>query len=232
MKEEFAFNSKVAKAYEKNTRISVPTYDTLFDMVQSYFRAQLGDKAASLLVVGAGGGNEFSAWGPSNPKWAFTGVDPSEDMLKMAKNNAVQLGLESRIRLIQGTVDDLPPADTKFDAASCILVLHFIDDDQEKLKLLRTIKDNLKSGAPFVLVSAYGDRDDAELHNRLNVWKSFFLDEGHEPSKVDEMEDRIIMNISLIPEKQIEWLLEESGFTNIARFYATGLFAGWICHAE
>jgi len=59
---------EMALAYETNTRISVPTYDALFAMVQSYFRAKLGEKAASLLVIGAGGGNELSAWGPSNPK--------------------------------------------------------------------------------------------------------------------------------------------------------------------
>lgn len=62
MNKEFTFNSEMALAYEKNTRISIPTYDTLFAMVQSYYRAQLGEKAASLLVIGAGGGNELSAW--------------------------------------------------------------------------------------------------------------------------------------------------------------------------
>ncbi|MFJ7737366.1 class I SAM-dependent methyltransferase [Lysinibacillus sp. NPDC097287] len=231
MKEQFAFSFEKTLIYEKNARISIPTYDTLFTMVQSYFRAQLGEKAASLLVIGAGGGNELSAWGPSNPQWTFTGVDPSEDMLQIAKNKSDQLGLESRVRLLQGTTDELPLTDSKFDAASCILVLHFVNEEQEKIKLLKTIKDNLKPGAPFVLVSAYGDPDGEELQDRINVWKSFFLDAGYEKSKVDEM-GKGIMNISFIPENKIKWLLEESGFTNITQFYSTGLFAGWICHRE
>ncbi|MCP3739324.1 class I SAM-dependent methyltransferase [Rossellomorea sp. BNER] len=232
MTKEFTFNSDIAIAYEANTRTSIPTYDMLFVMIQSYYRVQFGEKAASLLVIGAGGGNELSAWGPSNPKWTFTGVDPSKEMLEIAKNKTVQLGLESRVRLIHGTIDDLPLPDSKFDAASCILVLHFIDDDQEKLKLLGTIKDHLKPGAPFVLVSAYGDPDGAELQDRLNVWKSFWVDAGHESSKMDEMVNRGIMKISFLPENHIEQLLEESGFTNITRFYSTGIMAGWICHAE
>jgi len=29
-----------------------------------------------------------------------------------------------------------------------------------------------------------------------------------------------------------EWLLAESGFTEINHFYSTGLMAGWIFHAE
>lgn len=231
MKEELTFNSNMALAYETNTRISIPTYDAFFEMVQSYYRAQLGDKTASLLVIGAGGGHELSAWGPSNPKWTFTGVDPSKEMLKIAKNKTVELSLENRVIIIQGTIDDLPLSVSEFDAASCILVLHFIDDDQEKLKLLKTIKDHLKSRAPFVLVTAYGDRNDSELQDRINVWKSFWLDSGYEPSTVDEM-GRNIMKISFIPENQIEQLLGEAGFTNITRFYSTGLFAGWICHAH
>jgi tRNA (cmo5U34)-methyltransferase len=66
MNEELTYNSEKALAYERNTRISVPTYDALFSMIQSYYRAQFGEKVAPLLVVGAGGGNELSAWGPSN----------------------------------------------------------------------------------------------------------------------------------------------------------------------
>lgn len=231
MTEELAFNSKNTIAYEANARNSIPTYDTLFTMVQSYFRTQLGEKEASLLVIGAGGGSELAAWGPSNPKWTFTGIDPSTEMLQMAIHKSIQLGLENRVKLIQGTIADLPPEDSKFDAASCILVLHFIKDVQQKLELLRTIKDKLKPGAPFVLVTAYGDPADAELQDRINVWKSFFFDVGYDSSKLDEM-GKGIMNISFIPEHHIEGLLAESGFTNITRFYSTGLFAGWICHAE
>ncbi|MED4584660.1 class I SAM-dependent methyltransferase [Brevibacillus choshinensis] len=235
MNEEQTFNSELALAYETTTRISIPTYDMLFSMVQSYYRVQLGEKAVSLLVIGAGGGNELSAWGPSNPKWTFTGIDTSAEMLAIAKHKTVQLGLENRVKLIHGTIGNLPHPESKFDAASCILVLHFIDDEQEKLKLLRTIKDHVKPGAPFALVSAYGDRKDAEFQYRLNVWKSFFIDAGREPSKVDEMVNTGIMNpkkISLISENQIVRLLGEAGFTNITRFYSTGLFGGWICHAE
>ncbi|MGI8387717.1 class I SAM-dependent methyltransferase [Robertmurraya sp. P23] len=224
-------NSEMAKVYEKNTRISIPSYDALFAMVQSYFRMILEEKEASILVVGAGGGNELSAWGPSNPQWNFTGVDPSEEMIRIAKNKTIQLGVESRVQLIQGTINDLPTTNSTFDAASCILVLHFIDGIQEKLKLLTSIKENLATGAPFVLVCAYGDPESTELQDRLQVWKSFWLDGGAETSKVEELVTIGIMKISFISENQIQWLLAEAGFTNITRFYSTGLFGGWMCQA-
>jgi tRNA (cmo5U34)-methyltransferase len=112
------------------------------------------------------------------------------------------------------------------------LVLHFIDDVQEKLKLLGSIKDKLKPGAPFVLVSAYGNRGDSELQARLHVWRSFWIDAGRESSQVDELVNSGIKKLSLLPEIQIEGLLAQSGFTRITRFYSTGIMAGWICHAE
>ena len=89
----------------------------------------------------------------------------------------------------------------------------------------------MKPGAPFVLVTPYGDSEEAEFQDRLNVWKSFWIDDGHEASKVEEIVNKGAMKISFIPEKQIEDLLTESGFTNITRFYSTGIMAGWMCHA-
>ncbi|MEK5231819.1 class I SAM-dependent methyltransferase [Lysinibacillus sp. FSL K6-0232] len=218
-----------SQAYEKNTRISVPGYDTLFTMTEAYLRAQLGEQQASLLIIGAGGGNELTAWGQSNPNWSFTGVDPSEEMLQIASYKATQLGLESRVQLIQGTIEQLPAATSKFDAASCILVLHFIEQWQEKLALLQTIHRQLKPGKPFVLVSAYGQRDSEELQDRIKIWQSFFLNVGYRPEKVADM-GKVILNISFITDQQIEQLLREAGFHHITRFFTSGLFAGWMCH--
>ncbi|MGY4691083.1 class I SAM-dependent methyltransferase [Salibacterium sp. K-3] len=231
MNEEYRFTSEAARAYDENTRISLPTYDKLFSMVQSYFRSHVNE-TASLLIAGAGGGNELAAWGPSNPGWTFTGVDPSKDMLDTADEKAAQLDINNRGHLMQGTVDDLPLQEPAFDAASCILVLHFIHDEKEKRHLLQSIRKRLKPGAPFVLVSAYGEVDSSELQNRLNVWKSFGVDAGRDPDHMDEMTGKLKEQVSFLPESQIEQLLAASGFTNITRFYSTGIMGGWMCHSD
>ncbi|WP_078394774.1 class I SAM-dependent methyltransferase [Shouchella patagoniensis] len=218
-------------AYEKNARMSIPTYDGLFKMIQSYFRAQFINQDASLLIVGAGGGNELATWGPSNPTWSFTGIDPSEEMLAMAQEKVDTLGLEKRVSLIQGTLNDLPATETMFDGVSCILVLQFIEEYDQKRALLNQIRKRVSSGAPFVLVTAYGDRDSAELQQRIEIWKSFFLDNGFDQTKVNGM-GKTIMNLSFTPEDQLIALLKEAGFTNVTRFYSTGLFGGWMCEAD
>ncbi|WP_353626200.1 hypothetical protein [Bacillus sp. JCM 19041] len=88
---ERAHDQKKSVAYEKNARMSIPTYDGLFMMIQSYFRAQSKSQDASLLVVGAGGGNELAAWGPSNPTWSFTGIDLPRRCLQWHKRKCIHL---------------------------------------------------------------------------------------------------------------------------------------------
>lgn len=219
-----------ARIYEQSTRISVPAYDTLFAMTQAYFRAHLGEQETSLLVVGAGGGNELSAWGPSNPNWTFTGIDPSEEMLQIAQFKAQQLAIENRVQLLPGTIDTLPSSPFTYDAASCILVLHFIEDRQQKLNLLHNIHAQLKPGKPFVLACAYGDRNSDELQDRIKIWQSFFLEAGYKKAKVEDM-GKVIMNISFLSDQAIQELLKEAGFKKITRFFSSGLFAGWMSHA-
>jgi len=219
-----------ARIYEQSTRISVPAYDTLFAMTQAYFRAHLGEQDSSLLVVGAGGGNELSAWGPSKPNRTFTGIDPSEEMLQIAQYKAQQLSIESRVQLLQGTIDTLPPSPLTYDAASCILVLHFIENRQQKLNLLHNIHAQLKPGKPFILACAYGDRNSDELQDRIKIWQSFFLDAGYKKAKVEDM-GKVIMNISFLSDQDMQELLKEAGFKQVTRFFTSGLFAAWMSHA-
>lgn len=42
MNEELTFNSKMALAYDKNTRISIPTYDSLFRDGSILFSISIG----------------------------------------------------------------------------------------------------------------------------------------------------------------------------------------------
>lgn len=81
-----------------------------------------------------------------------TGGDPSAPMLKIAEQRVSEAGLGKRIALIQGGVDQLPP-DVRYDGATCMLVLHFVQSMQRKLELLRGIAKRMKPGAPLLLAS-------------------------------------------------------------------------------
>src|SRR3546814_7783683 len=80
---------------------------------------------ARILVLGAGGGLEIKAFAEARPGWRFDGVDPSAEMLDLAR---VTLGpLAARAALHHGVIDSAPEG--PFDAATCILTLHFRSEE-------------------------------------------------------------------------------------------------------
>jgi tRNA (cmo5U34)-methyltransferase len=99
-------------------------YDLVFTLTHCFLRA-LQRPDLNLLVVGAGGGKEIEQFLPDNPGWRLVGVDPSRDMLALAQSLAESLGVQDRVELVRGTVEDLS-AEQRFDAATCLYVLHFL----------------------------------------------------------------------------------------------------------
>ena len=118
------------------------------------------------------------------------------------------------------------------DAATCMLVLHFIADVDEKLQQLKAIRQHLKPGAPFVMATMYGNPDDPAFDELFALWKAYWLDATNlSVAEMDEME-KTVRTLSFIPEEEIVRLLSEAGFGKIAKFFATNMFGGWICRAE
>jgi len=230
LKDDLEFDMEMAREYDKGIRRALPTYDALFRMVQSFLRANVKD-GANILVVGAGGGNEIVTFGTANPTWYFAGVDPSEAMLEVAMQKAKNEGIEKRVTIHTGTVEEVI-FNKKFDAATCLLVLHFVETKEEKLSLLKTVKENLSPGAPFVLVTMYGDQSQPEFDERMNLWKSIWLDLTNLTKEDVEGMEESVRELSFISSNEIENLLEQAGFDRVTQFFSTTLFGGWIAHTK
>ncbi|MCZ2260183.1 class I SAM-dependent methyltransferase [Sporosarcina sp. G11-34] len=230
MTEKMTFDKDMATEYDKGVRRTLPTYDAMFRLVQAYLRAHT-EEHADLLLIGAGGGNELTAFGPTNPNWTFTAVDPAPPMLDIARMKAIDLKMTDRVEFIEGTIDDVEIGKI-YDAATCMLVLHFIPDNDEKLHLLKKIRQHLSPGAPFVLASMYGDANTPAFDELFVLWKTYWLDSTDlTEADVDEME-KAVLGLSFLPEEEIARLLQEAGFGKIAKFFTTNIFGGWICKAD
>lgn len=229
MKDDLEFDLEMAREYDKGIRRALPTYDALFRMVQSFLRANVSD-SANVLVIGAGGGNEIVTFGTANPTWTFAGVDPSEAMLEVAMQKAKNAGIEDRVSIHTGIIEQIEFNET-FDAATCLLVLHFVETVEEKLSLLKTVRERLQPGAPFVLVSMFGDQSNLEFDERMNLWKSIWLDLTDLTQEDVEAMEESVRELSFIPATRIEELLQQAGFERVTQFFSTTLFGGWIAHA-
>ena len=157
--------------YDQTVRRVNVGYDLLFALAHSFLRA-LRWPNLELLVVGAGGGAEIESFLPANPDWRLTGVDPSAEMLALARAKAEHRRVLDRVTLLRGTVDELPD-DGRFDAAVCLFVLHFLPDEA-KLATLRGIYHRLRPRAPLLVACGTRVVEDVGLRDDyLGAWQQF-----------------------------------------------------------
>lgn len=206
----------------------VPGYYAMHQMAAQLIAESAGEQA-ELLVLGAGGGLEIGSFGRAMPHWQFTGVDPSEEMLEQARNTVREAGIEGRVSFVHGYVADAPPG--PFDAATCMLTLHFMNDDGEKLDALVEIKARLKPGAPFILVDLCLDQNADDFDFRRDRYSTFALNSGAPEDLVATTRDRLKDVLNTVSAERNEALLHEAGFSSVELFYAGLYWRGWVAHS-
>lgn len=213
--------------YDESIRQFCAAYESIFTMSYSYLNSRLKEDA-EVLIVGAGTGMEICTFSPLSPKWKLTGVDPSKDMLSIARSKIEAMNLKSPINLYQGYTHELPE-DSLYDGATCILVMHFLPDDGAKLELLKSISQHLKSGATFILVDGFGTRGSEEFNLAVAAWKKFAEAMGVDSQIVEDgFKNQILKKIQFVPESRISDLLNEAGFEKPYRFFTSFLYGGWV----
>lgn len=220
------FDAERAPRYDSTIQAVMPGYQSLHALVKFLLADCLGE-AAHLLIAGVGTGLEIEILGSANPGWRFTGFDPSEGMIDQAKARMDRTGLAQRAALVVGAIDDLDPAPA-FDAATLLLVMHFLPDNGAKLAMLKGIAKRLKPGAPLVLADLHGASDTARHARLMKVWRHWQLAHGLDPEDVEKGFRFIAKNVHFVPETRLFALLHEAGFTGIEHFHQAFLTGGWL----
>jgi tRNA (cmo5U34)-methyltransferase len=180
--------------------------------------------AARILVLGAGGGLELKHLAEAHPHWRFDGVDPAAPMLDLAR---ATLGpLAERVRLHAGYVDVAP--DGPFDAATCLLTLHFVPR-VERLRTLRELHRRLKRGAPLVVV--HHSIPVAHKERWLARYAAFAMTSGIDAEAAAKGAAAIAAQLPILAPEEDEALLREAGFAEVSLFYAAFTFRGWVAYA-
>ncbi|WPZ12395.1 class I SAM-dependent methyltransferase [Roseivirga spongicola] len=174
-----------------------------------------------LLVVGCGTGNEIVQFAKADQDWKITGVDPSPEMINQAKE---RLAKHENIELIKGLVSDLSQ-DRKYGAVTLLLILHFLEDNGEKLNLLRQIAQRLKTEAPLVMLGITGDQK--QMKTNLKVLKQL-LPNNLDKDLLQNRLQRIENDLHYVPEERLMELCQEAGFERPIRFFQTSIYMGWI----
>ncbi|HVR54389.1 MAG TPA: class I SAM-dependent methyltransferase [Pseudorhodoferax sp.] len=226
------FDAERAAEYERQSRIALAGYEACHELAACLLSATLdpersGTAARDVLVVGAGGtAQEIQSLARLQPRWHFTAVDPSPQMLDQAMARLQALGLAGQTEAVHGTVQGLPPA-RHFDAATLVGVLHHQSGDEAKRAVLQSIAARLLPGAPLVLAGnshAYASRP-----LLLSAWAERWRMAGAGPDEVQAKLAKILQGADPpATEEASLQLLEEAGFARAERFFSSLFWTGWI----
>lgn len=220
------FEDPIAVArYSEGPRRFVPGLDALHRMT-GLLLAESAPRGATVLVLGAGGGSELKAMAEAQPDWRFVGVDPAGEMLKLAER--VLGPLMERVTLVQGTIDDAPEG--PFDAATCLLTLHFLDA-AERTRTVGEIHRRLRPGAPFVAAHASFPQEEPDRDVWLDRYAAYPVAMGADRGDVTKARAAVAASLHSFAPEQDEAILREGGFGDASMFFAAFTWRGWIGHA-
>lgn len=218
-----AFSDPQAVArYAEGPVRQVPGFHALQQMT-ALLLAERVPAQGRVLVLGAGGGLELKVFAEAQPGWRFVGVDPSAEMLALARQT---LGdLDARVTLHQGYIEST--ALEPFDGATCLLTLHFLPE-AERLRTLRELLLRLKPGAPLVGAHHSVAQPLEERARWLRRYAAFATASGVPAAQAENAIAAISERLPLLSPEQDEALLRQAGFEGVELFYAGFTFRGWV----
>ncbi|TIX92761.1 class I SAM-dependent methyltransferase [Rhizobium sp. P44RR-XXIV] len=179
-----------------------------------------------VLVLGAGGGLELKAFADMQRGWSFDGVDPSADMLQLARQVAGDHA--ERIRLHNGNIDAAPEG--PFDAATCLLTFHHVPMPQ-RLETLKEVRRRLKAGAPFVLAHVSFPQTEPDRSMWIDRHVAYGAPDGADIGRLENARNAMRERLHILSPEEEEAMLREAGFSDVTLFYAAFSFKGWVAYA-
>ncbi|MEB3304600.1 MAG: class I SAM-dependent methyltransferase [Cyanobacteriota bacterium] len=194
----------------------IPGYTSLARLSVSLIAASplAQARGSSVLVAGCGSGAELLAAWQLRPDWQLTALDPSQDMLAMARDKLqAQPGdpeTTAPIQWVKGTVEDLS-GEPVFDGAIAVLVLQGLPDDGSKRRFLSSLSQSLRPGAQVVLVDQM-QPERSSIEQQLISARQLFQRSERIPPLIDA--SKILGEVHPLSLSRLTGLLEVTGFSD------------------
>lgn len=181
----------------------------------------------SVLVLGAGGGHELKAFSEARPEWSLIAVDPAPAMLAEAKR---KLGdVAEQAQWVEGYIHEAPAMQA--DAATCLLTLHLIPDDETKIETLKHVRNRLKPGGHFALLDNCIDVDNPNAERWFDRYIQYGVESGVPREQAEQFRSKMEAMRTTRSPAQEEQLLREAGFSDLELYYVGLSWRGWISKA-
>lgn len=218
---ECARESMSPSVYDSLVACLIPGYTSLARLSVSLLAASPLAQApgASVLVAGCGSGAELLAARNLRPDWHLTALDPSAEMLAMARDKLDDPSEEPKphqpIQWLQGTVEEGPDA-ALFDGAIAVLVLQGLPDDGSKRRFLSSLSRSLKPGAQVVLVDLM-QQERSSMEGQLIAARQLFqqaeaiVEDAGQPQ---DLTSQVLGEVYPVSLSRLTGLLEATGFSD------------------
>ncbi|MEB3157687.1 MAG: class I SAM-dependent methyltransferase [Cyanobacteriota bacterium] len=224
----------VTPAHDRLLEAWIPGYASLARLSVSLLAASPLARApgAEVLVAGCGSGAELVEARRLRPDWRLTAVDPSAEMLTLARGKLAGAAPDAEasakappIQWLEGTVEELA-VDPCFDGALAVLVLQGLPDDGGKLRFLTSLARWLRPGAQVVLVDQM-QPERTGMERQLITARRLFQGRA-EVSQQDGQEDQPLGPLHPISLTRLAGLLEATAFSDPVPVFRALDYEGFV----
>jgi len=218
------FDQERAALYDRQVEKLAPLRDALH-LLMCLVLSELPSNAR-ILCVGAGTGLELLALAQTFPQWRFTAIEPAAAMLDICRRKAEEKGIVSRCTFHEGYLDSLPSSEP-FDAATCILVSHFLVQDEARRNFFRQIAERLRPSGVLVSSDLAFEMSSSAYHRLLEVWLRM-LEYSEAPAEaIKKAIASYGRDVALLPPLQVKSIIASSGFDEPVLFFQTLFVHAW-----
>ncbi len=221
------FDQEHAESYDERFVRMAPFRDSMHLLLAAVLASQ--PTTARILCAGAGTGTELIYLADKFPGWHFTAVEPSAPMLDVCRRRVIEHGLADRCTFHHGYVDTLP-ATPVFDAATSILVSHFILSTEARADYFRSIATRLRPGACLVSADLAADESAVTHKNLFRVWLHLIKSDDLTDGQIEEIRQAYALGVCLLPPERLRSLIADSGFDAPTAIFQAGLIHA--CYAK
>lgn len=219
-----AFDATRAEAYDRQFEPLHAIKDALHLLIRTQFARLAAD--ARILVAGAGTGAEVRFLAPLFPGWRFTLVDPADAMLAVARRHAEAEGFADRCAFHNGFVSSL--TESGYDAATSLLVSHFLTRAPERRSFFEDIAARLVPGGLLFNADLCADREDPTFPGAMDLWLRLLEHTGMPEEARTTYPSAFGRDFAAHGPAEVEALIASAGFGRPAACFQLSLIRGWV----
>ena len=218
------FDEQRATTYDERAAKIAPLRDTLHLLIRLILSELPTD--ARILCVGVGTGLELIYLAREFPQWQFTAVEPAPAMLEICRQKAEACGVASRCTWHEGYLDSLP-ASEPFHAATCLLVSHFLMQQEARRNFFNQIASRLCSQGYLVSADLASDVSSASYQSLCEIWTRMLEYAEYPKQDVKDFLAAHGRDVAVLSPNEVSSIIASSDFDKPTLFLQTLFIHAW-----